>query len=138
MLPSLSRILAEAINRKILTKNHPNSPHSPPWFPSFPPPFSAFPPWFPAFSPWFPAFPSFHHSVPRSPFRLLQIALKVINVGMYSKNFIMWLYRKHSFSLGAESFNNIFSFTLNYVYLLKRFILADEWRLISYEVFQWV
>ena len=29
MLPSRSGILAEAINTKILTKNHPDSPHSP-------------------------------------------------------------------------------------------------------------
>ena len=31
MLPSRSGILAEAINTKILTKNHPNSPHLQPY-----------------------------------------------------------------------------------------------------------
>ena len=33
MLPSNSEILAEAINTKILTKNHPDSPHSHPDLP---------------------------------------------------------------------------------------------------------
>ena len=40
MLPSLSWILAEAINAKILTKNHSDS--------HIPTPSPAFPPWFPA------------------------------------------------------------------------------------------
>ena len=33
MLPSSSEILAEAINTKILTENHPDSPHSDPDLP---------------------------------------------------------------------------------------------------------
>ena len=48
MLPSLSWILAEAINAKILTKNHSDS-HIPTLIPHIPTPSPAFPPWFPAF-----------------------------------------------------------------------------------------
>ena len=56
MLPSRSGILAEAINTKILTKNHTDSPHSHPYsriptliprilrIPNIPNPFPAFSP----------------------------------------------------------------------------------------------
>ena len=91
MLHSRSRILAEAINTKILTKNYPDSPHSypdsphpqpdslnyshsehyHPLFSAFPPWLLAFPPWFPTFPPWLPtflAFYSFRSAIPHSGF----------------------------------------------------------------------
>ena len=99
MLPSRSRILAEAINTKILTKNHPDSPHFLPDSPHshlYSPhlhPYSRIPTLFPCITTLIHHVPTLIPRVPTlircvpiipltafpdSPFRLLQIAGQVI------------------------------------------------------------
>ena len=99
MLPSRSRILAEAINTKILTKNHPDSPHFLPdsphshlYSPHFHP-YSRIPTLFPCITTLIHHVPTLIPRVPTlircvpiipltafpdSPFRLLQIDGQVI------------------------------------------------------------
>ena len=74
MLPSRSGILAEAINTKILTKNHPDSPHSHPDSPhsTLIPRISTVIPRVFTLIPRVPIIPLI--PFPDSPFRLLQIA----------------------------------------------------------------
>ena len=92
MLPSRFRILAEAINTKILTKNHSDSPHShpdsripriPALIPHLPTPIPCLPTLIPRVPTLIPRVPTMILHVPiiplipfpDSPFQLLQIAL---------------------------------------------------------------
>ena len=63
MLHSRSGILAEAVNTKILTKNHPGFSHSHPYYPHLHPYSPHSHPDFPAFSPRFVFFILYYTSI---------------------------------------------------------------------------
>ena len=128
MLPSRSEISGEAINMKILTKNHPDSPHSHPYFrhshpdSHIPTPIPRIPSLIPHVTTLIPRVPTVIPRVPiipfpDSPFRLLQIA----NFWQYFFLVILYIFNKRITILPKANILRIYRMLLS-LFILDLFL----------------